>query len=62
MLWKQHRDLLPVFWQDKTCPAPTTQQLSKVKKEKVMRDERNTEIKKNEEGKNKGTPSTEDDF
>ena len=53
MLWKQHRDLLPVFWQDKTCPAPTTQQLSKVKREKVMREERNTEIKKMKREKTK---------
>ena len=44
MLWKSHRDILPQFWQDKTCPKPTKHQLPKVKREKVMREVRNTEI------------------
>jgi len=46
MLWKQHRDLLPLYWQDIACPKPSDQQLSKVKKEKIMREDNNTKIKK----------------
>ena len=46
MLWKQHRDLLPQYWQDIDCPRPNDQQLSKVKKEKIMREDNNSRIKK----------------
>jgi len=45
-LWKQHQDLLPQYWQDIACPKPSDQPLLKVKKEKIMREDNNTKIKK----------------
>ena len=53
MLWKQHRDLLPPYWQDIACLRPSDQQLSKVKKENIMREDNNSRIKKMKEEQSK---------
>ena len=45
MLWKNHRDLLTEFWQDKVAPKPTPNQLSIVVKEQQVRKEKNEQIK-----------------